>query len=204
MKQLLFLFLISTYCLNCTTAKTSTPDKLSIGVLSALDASAFTKADYFKAYFSDAALKEPIQSTQKIMPYNNFIEYDIYQFICLEATASYYKILIDQQTIAYISTSAPFVFQDWTSYLVRKSILRKSKTTALIVNPISDKNLVPYNCPDDNLIVTNRLSYQGKDWLEVSFSPNCEEYPTSTTPLAYGWIEWRRGEELLVDIALLQ
>lgn len=203
MKQLLFLFLISSQFLNCTIAQTPMPSTLGIGVISALEAQTFTEQGYFKDFFADPQLTKPIATTQGIVPFNNFVDYGIYQFICLEVTPKYYKILINNTETAYIYANAPFVFQDWTSFLLNKSVVRKTKTDPIIGDPISDKNPIVHTCSEDYLKVVGRLIYNGKDWLQVSFAPTCEDYPTPNTPLKYGWIEWIEDRYLLIDIPVL-
>ena len=179
-----------------------TPKELGIGFVIASDPYQYEDGSHYQHFFVDKELKMK-WSNGDITPYFYKPDYALYHFICLEKTDRYYKILINDFSTAYIPNDPHFYFKTWDMILIDASVVRLTED-----NPIRDElnsasRIVPYNCRSGQLEVKDVIEKDGEYWIQVSFSPTCEDVMDQYSPRTYGWIQWRTKNKLLVDILLL-
>ena len=146
-----------------------------------------------------------------------FPEYGIMHFICLSKTKKYYKVLNGNSEVKYLPVTKSYSFLSWDKYIlqsmgVRRIIDHTGKITTnqpLRVGPDRMDTLsVPKGyelfCP---------MQVKG-DWLQVTYDcfynaednkhegEPCSNYIKECTNPLSGWIKWKDGNKLLIDILL--
>ncbi len=171
--------------------------ELGIGFVVATDPYQYEDGSHYENVFSDSELKN--RWTGNISPFFYKPDYALYHFICLEKTVRYYKILINDMSTAYVPNDAHFYFKTWDMILINASVKRLTDD-----NPIRDElnssRTIEYKCASGQLQVKDVIEKNGEYWLQISFSPICDDQEIQRT---YGWIRWRTKNKLLVDILLL-
>lgn len=176
------------------------PKELGIGFVVATNPYQYEDGSHYKSFFTDKELRN--RWTGSVSPFFYKPDYALYHFICLEKTDTYYKILINDMLTVYLPNDAAFYFKSWDMILMESSVVRLTAD-----NPIRDEansnRLIPYKCPSGQLEVKDVIEMDGEYWIQVSFSPTCEDVLDENSPRTYGWIKWRTKDKLLVNILLL-
>ena len=143
-------------------------------------------------------------------------DYGIMHFICLQVTDKYYKVIVNYNTIKYLPKSKDYQFETWTKYImgsfgVRRNGLGAESHQPLRMNPVAN---------------ADTLSIPGKyemfcpvevkdDWVKVKFDcfynddnnkhegEPCQNYVSECKDPVTGWIKWRDGNKILIDILLM-
>lgn len=146
-------------------------------------------------------------------------DYGIMHFVCVGKTAQSYRILINYKEVKYLPKTTLYVFKTWETYLLQSFGVKR------LANPKGDNGSVqplktaPGEAADTLSVPAGQelfcpVQLQG-DWLEVKYdcfyneadNPHegtpCDQYISQCkTPLT-GWLRWRKGEHLLIDIFLM-
>lgn len=201
------LYIISLLLLHTTLPLLSQhqqPKEIGIGIAVASNPYQFENTHYERIFINEELtinLQDGAQS--KVFPFFYKPDYGLYHFICLEKTRSYYKILVNDNEIAYIPNDTNFYFVTWEVLLVNTSVERLTGNNPIKENYTSNSQEIVHNCNPERLKVETVIEVSGEHWLFVSFSPDCDPYVAESKSPKHGWIKWRNGNQLLVDILLL-
>ncbi len=139
----------------------------------------------------------------KVHPFFFKPDYGLYHFICVEKTKSYYKVLVNDSSFAFLPNDSNYQFMTWDSLLVGAIVERITQNNPIKANADHASSSISYTCNHERLEVKRVLKKEGDYWIEVAFSKNCEDVNSSNNKLSFGWIKWREGNKLLVKIMLL-
>lgn len=153
---------------------------------------------------------------------------NIHYYICLEKTDQYYKILVNKNEIAYVPTAEiiavcklnwgngivdtkidqTYDFKTWETVFSEAGVSRLHKENPIVKDLNDQSQTIKYDCgyiTDYEHLSVNKMhrDKHGAYWLYVSF--NCEDsYPdfsTDETKTKRGWIQWRKGNKLLIALS---
>lgn len=141
-------------------------------------------------------------------------EYGILQFICLETSNTAYKILVNNSEVKYVSTKGSgYEFRSWKDYILTAlSVRRKEgyRTEHIFEVPHDSSDVI--QLPQERFESFCALDVW-EDWIEVQYDcfynnpGNSEFLPCSESidkcELPSGWIKWRSGDQLLVELPQL-
>jgi len=142
-------------------------------------------------------------------------DYEIMHFICLENSESYFKILYNNNQTAFVPKDEKYTFKSWKNYIRESYGVRRQndfeKSNPLKTNP--NTNAVDIIIPDEPELLCV-FDLKG-DWIKVQYdcfynSPAaehegepCHTYIKECGSKKQGWVRWRRGNKLLIDIFLM-
>lgn len=178
------------------------PKELGIGFSIATNPYQFEDLSIPDNIFKDKELTQKWDS-DKVFPFFFKPDYGLYHFVCLEKTIDYYKILVNDNEIAYLPNDTNYYFKTWEAMILQSKVERLTKDNPIRQECDDKSGIVEYNCEYDRLTVQDVVQKNGEYWLEIHFSPECEEYPSKNSKVKYGWIKWRTNNKLLVEILLL-
>jgi len=146
-------------------------------------------------------------------------DYGILQFACLEETKSYFKVAIGTSDIKYLPKTASITFQSWSDYIMGSFGIRRGTTDGTELSAEQD---VRESASDQAKSVPLPAGYElfcpmeiNGDWVKVTWDcfynlednvhegEPCSSYISECTQPITGWITWRKGNELLIDILLM-
>ena len=141
---------------------------------------------------------------KRIRPFAWKPDYGLCYFVCLEKTKDYYRILINNQEEGFLKNDSDTRFKTWESLLINTTVERlDAKTNPLKVEPGDDQRSidVKYDVKANRLEVLDVVEVNGQHWIHVRFSktgvmpctPDCD----------MGWVKWRAGDKLLVNLLFL-
>lgn len=143
-------------------------------------------------------------------------DYGIMHFVCVGATDTSYRVLVNYKEVKYLPKTSAYRFHTWESYLLQSYGVRRLKEEKGSILPLRK---MPDNHADTLAIPAGQelfcpVHVQG-DWLQVKYDcfyneadhPHegepCREYiGECKTPLT-GWLRWRDDQRLLIDIFLM-
>jgi hypothetical protein len=157
-----------------------------------------------------------------VCPKYYFPDYSIFHFICLEQTSTYYKVLVNFNQVKYFPKGKEYVFKSWQEYLtntyrIRRIISPKSLNTYnqhLVTTPSADGFMIKTPDGPESFCV---LEVDG-DWIKVTYDCSyflktlegkqlkgqpCRAYIKQCTNPTTGWLKWRNGNKMLIDLALM-
>jgi hypothetical protein len=145
-------------------------------------------------------------------------------YVCLKKTAKYYQVLHNFDGVKYLPRNKRYGFKTWNEYISQSYGVRcKTDDTGGIKIPqplrkspslTSDTVTLPHH--DERFEEYCPIELKG-DWLKVQY--NCFSDPSDTASMEYeghpfrdyvkncktpliGYLQWRRGNEVLIDILL--
>lgn len=198
-------------CLTCLLAMIAlhiwgqggNPRALGIGFAVADNPYQYENGGQPSRLFRDPALKVK-WSGADVVPFFHKADYGLYHFICLDSTEAYYKVLANDNDIAYLPREGGFHFLSWDALLIGSSIELIEPNTAIYACPSDSKKLVPNPCKSQQLRVKLLVKLKGEYWAYVAMPLDCEHHADiHLTPCRLGWVKWRTAHELLVSILLL-
>ncbi|MFY7734407.1 MAG: hypothetical protein ACOVSR_13050 [Bacteroidia bacterium] len=180
----------------------------------------------FKIY-NDSLLKDKIASwdmyedESKINLCSKFFkpDYGIMHFVCIAKSEKAYKILVNYSDIKYLPKTKNYVFKTWEEYILQSfGVRRLTSNTGNISKkyPLRSK-------PNDNastLVIPKGhesfcpMDIKG-DWIKVRYDcfyndennsyegEPCHNYIEKCKNPLTGWLRWRQGNQLLIDIFLM-
>jgi len=143
-------------------------------------------------------------------------DYGIMHFVCLQAAEKYYKVVVNYNTIKYLPKSKDYKFITWINYIMQSFGVRRNG-----LKPESHQSL--RTMPSVN---ADTLAIPGKyemfcpvevnnDWVKVKFDcfynddnnkhegEPCKNYISECKNPITGWIKWKDGNKILIDILLM-
>jgi len=178
------------------------PKELGIGFTIATNPYQFEDLSIPDNIFKDKELTQKWDA-DKVFPFFFKPDYGLYHFICLENTTDYYKILVNDSEIAYLPNDTNYYFKTWDAMILQSKVERLTKDNPIRQECDDKSGIIENNCKYDRLTVQDVIQKNGEYWLEIHFSPECEDYPNKNSKVKYGWIKWRMNNKLLVEILLL-
>lgn len=175
--------------------------------------------------FNDSLLTRKYEdidmNQEKINIYSKFYkpDYGLMHFICIGITDKSYQIILNYSEVKYLPKSKKYDFKNWEDYILQSyGIRRLTKETGAIAIPqplktepkdTSKELSIPKGyenfCP---------MKVEG-DWVEVKFDcfyndendthegQPCHDYIDQCQSPVKGWLRWRKGKKLLIDIFLM-
>lgn len=143
-------------------------------------------------------------------------DYGIMHFICLQATDKCYKVVVNYNTIKYLPKSKGYEFATWTDYIMQSFGIRRNKDNAKSHQPLR----VSPTATADTLSISGKyemfcpVEVKG-DWVKAKFDcfynddnskhegEPCQNYISECKDPVTGWIKWRDGNKVLIDILLM-
>jgi hypothetical protein len=145
-------------------------------------------------------------------------DYGIAQVVVLDSLDKSYKVLVNEQDIKYVPKNINYVFWSWEEYLTESHGIRRKienidfKNQQVRHQP--NNSAEPVKLPDEKFELFCVLEVKG-DWIKVKYdcfyntSQNrhegmpCSTYIGECTNSATGWLRWKIGNEITVDIFLM-
>ena len=186
------------------------PTKLGLGIVAIDDTYDESK---IVTVYKDKDLKAKIEDfklygqLKKVWPYYFKPDYGLCYFVCLEKTKTYFKILINDKEEGYIINNSDKFFKSWESLLINATVERLD----IKVNPLKKKpsdNAETINLDHefkvDRLVVSEVIEVNGEHWIKVNYSKSGKDpFDKGTADSGEGWVKWKAGDKLLVNILLL-
>lgn len=186
------------------------PIKLGLGIVAIDDTYDEAKT---VSVFKDKDLKTKIEDfklygqLKNVWPYYFKPDYGLCYFVCLEKTKDYFKVLINDKEEGFLKNDRDKYFKTWESLLINSTVERlDSKANPLRSKPNDKADLInlDYEPKVDRLEVIDVLEINGEHWINVRFSKSGKVPCDKGTPdCGEGWVKWRTGDKLLVNILLL-
>ena len=147
-------------------------------------------------------------------------EYGLMHFACTGKTAKAYQVLINYSQVKYLPKEKGYKFQTWEQYIESSfGVRRKTIGTGKQEKPIGTLHKEPNDKADTITIPDGHemfcaMQAQG-DWVKVQYNCfyNMEHDPYEGQPChnfiqkckdpLTGWLRWREGNKLLIDIFLM-
>ena len=173
--------------------------------------------DSFEVY-NDSLLLNPYQ--RLIMHYNGnkakfcpkFYkpDYGIMHFVCIGITNKAYKIIVNYSNVKYLPRKKQYEFRTWRDYIMNSNGIDK------ITDNASDADYsILYKGSSENSD-TIKVPHQASccpvemkgDWVKVVYNcfidGPCDKYLGKCQNPLTGWIQWRKGNKLLINIFLME
>jgi mRNA-degrading endonuclease YafQ of YafQ-DinJ toxin-antitoxin module len=186
------------------------PIKLGLGIVAIKDTYDESKV---VTVYKDKDLKNKIEDfklygqLKNIWPHFFKPDYGLCYFVCLEKTKDYFKILINDKEEGFLRNDKDKYFKTWESLLINASVERLDvKTNPLKNNPSDNAETITLQnqITVDRLQVFDVIEINGEHWINVNYSKSgkvsCDK---GTADCGEGWIKWKAGDKLLVNILLL-
>lgn len=145
-------------------------------------------------------------------------DYGIVQVVVLDSLTNSYKVLVNKDEVKYVPKTINYVFWSWEEYLTQShGIRRKIENEQFKNQPIlqlPDESSEKIELPNDCFELFCVIDVKG-DWIKVKYdcfynqdqNPNegmpCSEYIDECENSTIGWLKWRIGNEVVVDIFLM-
>jgi hypothetical protein len=198
---ILFLVTLSSY------GQEMNPVKLGLGIVEIQDT--YNESRIVTIY-RDRNLNEKIEDFRlygklnRIWPYFFKPDYGLCSFVCLEKTKAYFRILINDKEEGFLKNENDKHFKTWESLLINSTVERLDiNSNPLKESPGDDQRAIvlTYTIKVDRLEVIDVIELKGQHWINVRFSKSGQM--PCTPDCGTGWIKWREGDKLLVDILRL-
>lgn len=144
--------------------------------------------------------------------------YSIVQVAVLDTLTNSYQVMVNMSDIKYVPKTAEYIFYSWEKYLTqalgvtRKVESDQSKNQFVRQLPKPGSKVV--EVPDEPYELLCVMEVQG-EWIKVKYDcfynrddnpyegTLCSEYINDCEDSATGWIQWRIGDMVIIDIYLI-
>jgi len=145
-------------------------------------------------------------------------DYGIMHFVCIDSTEKAYKVLINYDELKYLPKTKDYVFKSWQDYINESYGIRRLTAEGKNISKIHLQPLrkSPVNEADTLVLPAGYemfcpVEIKG-DWLRVKFDcfynddnnkhegEPCRDYIDQCKNPVSGWLKWKDGNKLLVDI----
>lgn len=142
-------------------------------------------------------------------------DYGIVHFACAGQTKNAWKLQGADGTVFWVKKEMRHSFRTWEGYLqqsfgIRRALLSEAKKSQpLRVKPSAIAASVAIPAGEERFCT---MAVKG-DWVQVTWDchhgdpayqgQNCHEVIGDCAPPVSGWLRWRSGQELLVDVFLM-
>ena len=147
-------------------------------------------------------------------------DYGIMHFVCTGETEKAYKVLFNYAQVAYLPKKKEYKFQSWDEYITTSmGVRRLTSDEGAVYQPAEPLRREPQDGADT---LTIPESYElfcpievNGDWVKVKYDcfynleenkfegQPCHNYITKCKNPITGWVRWRRGNKVLIDIMLI-
>lgn len=117
-------------------------------------------------------------------------DYGICYFVCLEKTANYFKILVNEKDVKFIGTDSNSTFINWPKLLLKSTGIRVLNINQHFYIQAFTESLLANIKPDHILTVISVKN----DWVEI------KDQITKNV----GWFQWKKNDQLTIEILLLE
>jgi len=146
-------------------------------------------------------------------------DYGIMHFVCLDKTKTAFRIINDKTDVKYLPKTEGYNFITWEKYILSSFGIRR--ITNKTDKAINDQPLRKQPGSTDTVAIPKGLEMfcpvklQG-DWLQVKYDcfyndenskhegEPCSIYISKCKNPETGWIRWREGNKLLIDILVME
>lgn len=128
-----------------------------------------------------------------------WLDYGHFIFRCLKETNGYFNVIVNNETgeSYWIKKSTLTEFSTWEIYLKEMfSIERLEKETPIKNQPTANAKTVNYSGND-----CFQVKQMKDDWIEIFTADYCDD-EAATPKIKSGWIQWKKGNKLLIDYHL--
>jgi hypothetical protein len=201
---ILFLLTLTSY------GQGKNPIKLGLGIVAIKDTYDESKA---VTIYKDKELNNKIEDfklygqLKNIWPHFFKPDYGLCYFVCLEKTKDYFRILINDKEEGFLKNDKDRYFKTWESLLINGTVERlEIKTNPLKSDPSDNAETITLQNQIlvDRLQVIDVIEINGEHWINVNYSKSGKVPCDKGTPdCGEGWIKWKVGDKLLVNILLL-
>lgn len=147
-------------------------------------------------------------------------DYGIMHFVCLSQTLKAYKVLNGKADVKYLPKIKAYAFSSWNDYilgsfgvrritnetgrLTSEQLLKKQPDSAdTVAIPKGLEMFCPVKLQGDWLQVKYDCFYNDDDDSKHEGEP-CTSYINKCKDPVTGWIRWRDGNKLLIDILVME
>lgn len=134
-------------------------------------------------------------------------EYYIMHFVCLSETNKYYKVIINYDEIKYLVKDSTSKLLSWEDYILSSFGIRPNNNQELKKQPhLNSDKIENYSSQD----IFCPIEVKG-EWVKVRFDCQndseliepCNSSEKKCPNETIGWLKWKKGNEILVEIFLL-
>ena len=128
---------------------------------------------------------------EAINPYSGFLEYEILVFRVIKSDSVFHHVIVNEQngTIGKIKKNESALrYQQWSEHVMNAF----SVDFDPVKNPLRKDTLANSKSVYDNNVEFYQPAGMNGDWLKVSWDKNNSK--------RFGWIRWKKGKTLLVDL----
>lgn len=147
-------------------------------------------------------------------------EYGLMHFACIGKTAKAFQVLINYSQVKYLPKEKGYEFQTWEQYIVSSfGVTRKTIERGEASIPIGALRKEPGDNADTVAIPVGlemfcAIKVEG-DWVKVQYDcfynkennlyegQPCHNYINKCKDPLTGWLRWRKGNKILIDIYLM-
>ena len=186
------------------------PTKLGLGIIAIDDTYDVSKT---VTVYKDKTLKTKIEDfklygeLRSVWPYYFKPDYGLCYFVCLEKTKDYFKVLINDKEEGFLKNDRDKYFKTWESLLINSTVERLDiKANPLKLKPTDNAEIInlEYEMTVDRLEVVDVVEINGEHWIKVNYSKSGKDpFDKGTADSGEGWVKWKAGDKLLVNILLL-
>lgn len=147
-------------------------------------------------------------------------DYGIMHFVSIEKTEKAYKVLINYSQVKFLPKKKEYQFQSWEQYITTSYGIRRLTSEEGDVHPSAEALRKLPQDDSDTLSIPNGyemfcpMEVKG-DWVIVKYDcfynleenkfegQPCQDYIEKCKNPLIGWLRWRKGNKLLIDIMLM-
>ena len=160
------------------------PKELGIGFVIASNPYQFEDLPIPGSLYKDKDLTRKWNS-DNVYPFFLKPDYGLFHFICLEETLDHYKILVNDTEIGYLPNDSNYYFKTWDAMLLQSTVERVTKENPIRKEWSNESEIIKNDCEFDHLTIHDVLQRDGEFWLQIYFSPECENYPNKDSKVLY-------------------
>lgn len=137
-------------------------------------------------------------------------DYGLVELVVVNILPGAYQILVNEGDLKYAPRTSAFVYLSWESYFKQSfGVRRKEKSSPLRQQPDVSAKVV--SLPNETHELLCVLAVEG-DWMQVKYDCfyNREENPQEGKACSYymdqcgqsatGWLKWREGNQITMDV----
>jgi hypothetical protein len=145
-------------------------------------------------------------------------DYGIIQVVVLDSLNNSYRVLVNKADIKYVPKTINYAFWSWEEYLTQSNGVRRRIESKQFKNQpirqLPNESSKEIELPNEGHELLCILEVKG-DWIKIKYdcfysssqNPHegmpCSTYIDECTNSATGWLKWRIGNEITVDIFLM-
>lgn len=197
-------YILAAFLLSGSIAWTKNPASLGIGFAVAEDPYRYVSFTELAEFYEDKGLSNRLSNAdhELIAPYFYKTDYGLLHFICLEQTDRYFKVLLNDAKVGYLKRDGSFKFLTWSEVLAGASVRRNDLKNPIYVERSQNSSVIKVDCDREYLRVKELREENGTYWMRIGYTGDCDPYANDEN-LKEGWIQWRKNDQLLVQIFLL-